>query len=195
MKKSLDPMVKSLLELGPVLAFFVGFFLFKDHVFTIYGVEYKGFIIVTALFIPLIFLTTFLMWYLTGKIPKMQLVTLILVTIFGGMTIWFNDEQFFKMKPTILYLSFALILWVGLLRGQSYLGNLMGEAVEISQKGWQIITRRLAMFFLAMALVNEILWRSFSTELWVTFKTFGAPIAITVFFLAQFSVFNRHKKD
>ena len=99
-EKTISPGLKTALDLGPVLAFFVGYLLMRDRTFTIAGTEYSGFIIVTACFIPLLALTTFLLWRLTGKVSKMQIMTLVLVVVFGGLTVWLNDERFFKMKPS-----------------------------------------------------------------------------------------------
>ena len=111
-KNKIHPLLKMALELGPIIIFFIGYGKIKDQVFVISEREYEGFIVATALFIPLILTTTAILWALTGKLSKMQLMTALLVVIFGGLGIWFNDERFFKMKPTILYLAFSIILFV-----------------------------------------------------------------------------------
>ena len=107
-EKKLNPFVKMALELGPVILFFIGYVRVKDDVFTIGGTEYDGFIVVTAAFIPLVLISTGILWALTGKLSKMQLMTAVLVTLFGGLSVWLNDDRFFKMKPTIIYLMFGV---------------------------------------------------------------------------------------
>jgi len=120
-KKAINPILKMALELGPVLVFFIAYFRLKDQVFTIGGTDYAGFIMVTAAFIPLMVVSTGILWALTGHLSKMQVFTVVLVVLFGGLTVWLNDPKFIKMKPTILYVAFGGTLGVGLLRGQSYL--------------------------------------------------------------------------
>lgn len=161
------------------------YFRFRERTFDIAGTEYSGFILVTAIFIPLIALSTFILYRLTGKIAKMQIMTLVLVVIFGGMTIYFNDERFFKMKPTMIYLLFGGALGVGLLQGKSYLATMMEEAMPLQHEGWMILTKRITGFFFALAIANEIIWRTMSTDAWVTFKTFGLTAAVFLFFMTQ----------
>lgn len=190
--KEINPMVKTALELGPVIAFFVAYLWLKDRVFTIGGAEYGGFILVTAGFIPLMMLSTGILWKLTGKLSKMQVITLLLVVVFGGLSVWLNDDRFFKMKPTIIYVLFAAILGFGLMRGQSYLQHLMEEMMPLAPEGWMILTRRLALFFFGLAVLNEVVWRLMSTEAWVYFKTFGLTAAIFAFFISQGGLFRQY---
>ncbi len=191
-EKPLKSGVKVLLEYGPIIAFFVGYVLLKDRSFSVGGTEYSGFVAVTAMFVPILAMATFFQWRLTGHLSKMQIATLVLVIVFGGLSIWFNDERFFKMKPTMIYLLFAGILGFGLLRGQSYLEAVMDQAMPLQRQGWMILTKRLALFFLALAVANEAIWRTMSTDAWVSFKTFGLPISIFAFFMAQSGVFSRY---
>ena len=190
--KKINPIVKLVLEFGPILLFFIGFSKFKDQVFTIGGTEYSGFIVMTAAFVPVLIATTGILWALTGKLSKMQLATVVLVVIFGGLSVYFNDERFFKTKPTMIYLLFAGILGFGLLRGQSYLKIVMEEALPMQPEGWMILTRRVCAFFAALAVANEVIWRNFSTEIWVDFKTFGLTAALFLFFMTQARVFERY---
>ena len=177
--------VKPLLEFGPVVAFFFAYMRMKEAVYTIGGSDYQGFIVVTALFVPLLLICTAILWRLTGKISPMQIMTVILVTVFGGLTVWLNDARFIKMKPTIIYLIFGGLLGIGLLRGQSYLRVVMQETLPMQDMGWMILTRRVMVFFFGLALLNEVIWRCFSTEIWVYFKTFGLTAALFAFFMMQ----------
>lgn len=194
-KKSINPITKLVLELGPVLLFFVLYLRLRDRTFDVGGTEYSGFILVTAIFVPLIALTTFILYRLTGKLAKMQIVTLVLVAVFGGLTIWFNDERFFKMKPTIIYLLFGGVLGFGLLRGQSYMQYVMEDVMPLQAEGWMKLTQRMTVFFFGLAALNEFVWRTMSTDAWVNFKTFGLTAAIFVFFMSQSNLFVRYAVD
>ena len=194
-EKKINPTVKLVLELGPVVLFFVAYTRIKDQQFDLFGQTYDGFIVTTAAFIPVLLISTGLMWWLSGKLSKMQVMTAVLVLVFGGMSVWFNDERFFKMKPTIIYLIFGGLLGFGLLRGQSYLRYVMDEAMPMREQGWMILTRRLCAFFLGLAVVNELVWRTMSTDTWVNFKTFGLTIAVFAFFIMQASLFNKYSID
>lgn len=194
-ERSVNPWLKIALELGPIAAFFIAYTRLKDQSYVIGGTEYSGFVLVTAGFIPLLVLTTLILWRLTGKLSKMQIVTLVLVVIFGGMTVWLNDERFIKMKPTILYLMFASVLGFGLLRGQSYLETVLEGALPMTREGWMILTRRMALFFAALAVANELVWRLMSEAAWVNFKTFVLTGALFVFFMLQGSLFSKHSTE
>ncbi|OBY26626.1 inner membrane-spanning protein YciB [Leisingera sp. JC1] len=191
-EKKINPTLKMLLELGPIVLFFIGYLKLKDEVFLIGGSEYKGFIVITAAFIPLMVASTLALWKLTGHLSRMQFATLILVVLFGGMSVWFNDDRFIKMKPTMLYLLFGGLLGIGLLRGQSWLKVVMEELMPLKQEGWMILTRRLCAFFFGLAVANELIWRSQSTDTWVYFKTFGLPVAMFAFFMLQGQLFQKY---
>ena len=181
--ENLPKWVKPLLEFGPVLAFFVAYLKMKGTSYTLAGSDYDGFILVTALFVPLLLLCTAILWKLTGKISPMQIMTALLVTVFGGLTVWLNDPQFIKMKPTLIYLIFAGLLGFGLLRGQSYLRLVMQDALPMQAEGWMILTRRFTAAFFGLAMLNEVIWRFFSTETWVYFKTFVLTAVLFGFFM------------
>lgn len=193
--KKLSPLIKMGLELGPIVLFFIGYLKLKDQSFMIGGTSYDGFILVTAAFVPLILISTGLLWWLTGKLSKMQIVTAVLVVVFGGLSVWFNDDRFFKMKPTMIYLLFGGVLGFGLLRGQSYLKYVMEEVMPLQHQGWMILTKRLTVFFLGLAVLNEVVRRTMSTDAWVNFKTFGLTAAVFAFFMTQGGVFQRYAKD
>lgn len=194
-ERKISGWLKMTLELGPVVAFFVAYTRIKDTQFSIAGTDYDGFIVVTAAFIPLLLVCTGILWALTGRLSRMQLVTAVLVVVFGGLSVWFNDERFFKMKPTMIYGIFAGILGVGLLRGRSYLQLVMEEVLPMTQAGWMILTRRVTGFFVALAVLNEIVWRNFSTDAWVNFKTFGLTIGVFLFFMAQSKLFQAYSSN
>lgn len=184
--------VKSALELGPVVGFFVAYLWVKDEVFTFGGTDYDGFIVATAVFIPVILASMGVLWWLTGHISRMQIVTAVLVVVFGGLTVWLNDDRFIKMKPTMVYSLLGGLLAIGLLRGQSYLRVVMGELLPMEHEGWMILTRRMTGFFFLLAASNEIIWRTQSTEVWVYFETFVLTGATFVFFIAQAGLIQKY---
>ncbi len=184
--------LKLLLEIGPLVVFFGAFQWFRDAPVTVGGMEYQAIVVATALFIPAILVSLAVSWRLTHTLPRMAVVTAVVVVLFGGLTIWLNDDTFIKMKPTIVNGLFALGLGVGLLQGRSYLKYLMGEALPLDDEGWMIFTRRWALFFVFLAVLNEVIWRSMSTEFWVNFKTFG-NLPLTIAFMAvQWPMLKRH---
>lgn len=193
--KTIPGWLKTTLELGPVLGFFVAYLWFKDETFTVGGTEYDGFIAVTAGFIPVILACTGILWWLTGKLSHMQVVTAVLVTVFGGLSVWLNDERFIKMKPTLIYALFAAVLGFGLWRGRSYLSMVLAEAFPMTEAGWMALTRRMTWFFVALAVSNEIVWRTMSNDVWVYFETFGLPAAMFAFFIAQAGLIRDHTPE
>ena len=193
--KNIQPWVKTALEMGPVILFFIFFSKLKKNEYLLLGETYEGFIVATALFIPVLLIATAILYFLTGKLSKMQVFTAVLVVVSGGLGIWFNDEKFFKMKPTMIYLLFGGILGFGLFKGQSYLQVVMDGALPMSRDGWMILTKRFMYFFFGLALANEIIWRSLSTDIWVNFKTFGLPLAMFVFFITQAKVISKYSTE
>lgn len=191
-EKQVSPAVKIGLELGPVLLFFLGYISTRGQSYQIGETEYDAFILLTAAFIPLMALATFVLWKLSGRLSRLQLVTLVMVILFGGLTVWLNDERFFKMKPTAVYSIFAALLFIGLARGQSWLELVMEGALPLTHEGWIVLTRRLALMFAGMALANEFVWRTMSTDAWVNFRTFVLPLALFGFFIAQGKLFERY---
>jgi intracellular septation protein len=184
--------LKPALEFGPIAGFFIAYLLLKDRVYTFGGTDYDGFVVVTAGFIPVFLLSMALLWKLTGHLSKMQVVTAVLIVIFGGLSVWFNDGAFFMMKPTIIYMIFVAILGTGLLTGRSYLQFVLDGALPLTDRGWMILTRRLTLVFLALAVLNELVWRTQSEEFWVYFKTFGLTAAVFLFFMTQGRLFDEH---
>lgn len=193
--KETKPWVKPALEIGPVLLFFAVFMLFRDRQVTVFGQAYSGFIFATLIFVPVLALSTFLLWRVTGKLSPMQIATLVLVILFGGLSVWLNDPRFFKMKPTLIYLIFAIILAVSLLARRNWLQLVLSEALPMDARGWHKLTWRMMLAFVGLALANEIVWRTMSETTWVYFKTFGLPLILMAFLMANAGLFRDHALD
>ena len=190
-ERTVNPILKQVLELGPTVAYFVIYLRIKDDTFLLGGTEYSGLIVAMLIFIPILFAAMGILWAMTGKLSRMQIFTAFMVIFFGGLTAYFNDERFFKMKTTIVYGLFAVILGFGLLRGRSYLEWVMNEFLPMQTEGWMILTRRITVLFIALAVANEIIWRTQSTEVWVWLETWAFPIAMMVFLWSQIYVLQR----
>lgn len=188
----INPVLKQVLELGPTLIFFLVYMRIKDESFQFGDVTYSGFIVAALILVPLLLVSIAALWWLTGTLSRMQIFVAMMVVFFGGLTAWFNDESFFKMKTTIVYGSFALILGAGLGRGKSLLQWVMSEALPMKPEGWMILTRRLALMFAALAIANEVIWRTQSTELWVKLETFAMPAVLFLFLMLQFAMLSRY---
>ena len=190
--RPVNPILKQALELGPTLLFFLVYLRIKERSFEIGGTEYSGFIVATLALVPLLLVAMAALWWLTGKLSRMQVFTALMVVVFGGLTAWFNDESFFKMKTTIVYGVFAVLLGGGLLWGRSTLEWVMGELLPMRHEGWMILTRRLALMFAALAIANEVIWRTQSTELWVTIETFAFAVVLVLFLWGQIMALQSH---
>lgn len=190
-EKTINPVLKQVLELGPTVAFFVLYLRIRDDVFTFGGTEYTGFIVATIVFVPILLAAMGVLWFLTGQLSRIQVFTAFMVIFFGALTAWFNDERFFKMKTSIVNGMFAVILGIGLLRGKSLLQWIMGDMMPMEPEGWMILTRRLAIAFAVLAVANEIVWRTMSTDAWVKIETFGFPLALFVFLWSQIVVLQK----
>lgn len=184
-ERKINGLLKQVLELGPTIAFFLIYMKIKDHTYTLGGIEYSGFIVAALIFIPILLVAMLMLWGLSGKISRMQLFTAFMVIFFGGLTAYFNDERFFKMKTSIVYGFMAALLLIGLARGQSWLQVVLGEFLPMQRAGWMILTKRLTGMFIALAIANELIWRNMSTEMWVKLETFAMPIALMLFLWYQ----------
>lgn len=191
-EKDVNPILKQVLELGPTLVFFLMYLRMRDQSYTIAGTEYSGFIMATVAFVPVLLIAMGILWYLTGKLSRMQIFTAFMVIFFGGLTAYFNDERFFKMKTTLVYGFFAVILGIGLLQKKSYLAFVLSDALPMAQEGWMILTKRLTGMFAALAVGNEIIWRTMSTDAWVKIETFGFPILLFAFLWSQFAALQKY---
>ena len=132
-------------------------------------------------------------YILEKKIPIMPTVGAAIVLLFGGLTIYFDNEVFFKMKPTIINLLFAIILYGGILINKPLLKYLLGAALKLEEEGWKILTQRWIGFFIALAVLNEFVWRTQSTDIWVNFKVFGILPITFIFTMTQFPLIKKYQ--
>ena len=191
-EKDINPILKQVLELGPTLVFFLLYLRMRDNTYSFGGTDYSGFIVATIAFVPVLLVAVGALWFLTGKLSRMQMFTAFMVIFFGALTAYFNDERFFKMKTTLVYGVFAALLSIGLVQGKSYLAYVLSDALPMAQEGWMILTRRLTMMFAALAVGNEIIWRTMSTDAWVKIETFGFPIILFGFLWLQFAALQKY---
>ena len=132
-------------------------------------------------------------YVLEKKIPIMPTLGAGIVLIFGGLTIYFNDETFIKMKPTIINAVFAIILYGGIIFKKPLLKYLLGAALKLEEEGWKILTQRWIAFFIALAVLNEVVWRTQTTDLWVNFKVFGILPITFIFTMSQFPLIKKYQ--
>jgi intracellular septation protein len=192
-ERRVHPLLKIVLEIGPIAIFFLAYrWAPVPEGLDAAERQLEQILFSTKVFIPTILASLGLSYALTRKLPRMAVITAIVVVIFGGLTLILKNDTFVKMKPTILYCIFAGILAFGLARGQSYLKYLMEELLPMEREGWMKLTRRFVVFYLILAIINEIVWRGFGTDAWVNFRTFVLPIANFGFIMAQVPMFQRY---
>jgi intracellular septation protein len=192
--KDLNPFLKMALELGPLAVFFLGN-AYGDALARIVpalGALGGRLFIGTALFIVATLVALAASFALTRRLPIMPFVTGIVVLVFGGLTLWLQNDEFIKMKPTIVNALFGSALLGGLLFGRPLLGYVFDTVFKLDDEGWRKLTFRWGIFFFALAVLNEIVWRSFSTDAWVNFKVFGIMPLTVIFTLTQMSLIQRH---
>ena len=195
-KKEEHTPTKSILEFVPLVTFFLAYYYFPNsNNLTGEELSVEKIIFATKVFVPILLFASLLSYLILRTISKMSLITALLVIFFGALTIWFRDPTFIKMKPTIIYLSFASILIIGLMRNKSLLQSLMGSTLALEERGWIILTKRIIIFFISLAFLNELVWRYFGQDQWVNFKTFGMPILSLLFFAFQYRLFQKHLID
>jgi intracellular septation protein len=190
-KRELNPILKLVLDLGPLLLFFLAnsrpaLFLPLVSPMLPAGMasgEHIGIFVATAVFMVAVVTAFAISYALTRHLPLMPLVTAVIVLIFGSTTLILRDEMFIKLKPTIIYVLFGTVLLGGLPFGRSLLGMVFDSVFHLTETGWRKLTVRWALFFFALALLNEIVWRSQSTDVWVSFKVF-AVLPLTLAFAA-----------
>jgi len=173
---------KLLIDIGPLVVFFI--------FYTRSGLQASILPLMIATVIAVLF-----SYILEKKIPIMPTVGAGIVLIFGGLTIYFDNEVFIKMKPTIINLIFAIILYGGMLVKKPLLKILLGAALRLEEEGWRILTYRWIGFFIALAVLNEIVWRTQTTDIWVNFKVFGILPITFIFTMTQFPLIKKHQID
>ncbi len=192
-ERHINPILKLVLEVGPIAVFFLAYrWAPVPDGLSDTERQLEQILFSTKVFVPTILLSLLASWLLTRKLPKMAVITAVVVTVFGGLTLILRDDTFVKMKPTILYGIFAGILGFGLLRGQSYLKYLMDELIPMRDEGWMKFTGRFVAFYLLLAVLNEVVWRVYGTDTWVNFRTFVLPAANFLFIMAQVPLFQRY---
>ena len=187
--KHLKPVLKLALEVGPLVVFFMAN-AYSDR----FGVPHERRIFAaTAVFIVATVVALAVHYILVRKLPIMPLVSGAVVIVFGGLTLWLEDELFIKLKPTIVNTLFGLVLLAGLYFGKPLLAVVLDSVFELTDEGWRKLTFRWAMFFFVLAALNEIVWRTQTTDFWVSFKVFGIMPLTVVFALAQTPLLMRHE--
>jgi intracellular septation protein len=193
-KKEINPFLKLALELGPLGVFFFGN-AYGDRLATAIpplGALGGRLFVGTALFIVATLIALTASFVLTRRLPIMPFVTGIVVLVFGGLTLWLQNDEFIKMKPTIVNALFGSALLGGLLFGRPLLGYVFDSVFKLDDEGWRKLTFRWGIYFFALAVLNEIVWRSFSTDFWVSFKVFGIMPLTVLFTLTQMRLIQRH---
>ena len=173
------PLFKLATELGPLLVFFVA------------NAKFNLFV-ATGAFMVAIVAAMIASYLVTRHVPIMALVTGVIVIVFGTLTLVLHDETFIKLKPTIIYGLFAAVLGGGLLFGRSFIAIMFDQMFNLTPEGWRALTFRWALFFLAMAVLNEIVWRTQTTNFWVDFKVFGVTPLVMIFAMTQMPLIKRY---
>ena len=171
---------KLLIDIGPLAVFFI--------FYSRSGLQASILPFMLATVIAVLF-----SYILEKKIPIMPTVGAGIVLLFGGLTIYFDNDIFFKMKPTIINVLFAVILYGGILINKPFLKYLLGAALKLEETGWRILTQRWIGFFIALAILNEIVWRTQSTDVWVNFKVFGILPITFIFTMTQFPLIKKYQ--
>ncbi|MEO0978290.1 MAG: septation protein A [Pseudomonadota bacterium] len=193
-RKELSPLLKLALELGPLGVFF----LFNSRgaqiaeAFPVLQIIGEPIFLATAAFMVAITISLTVSLWLTRRLPIMPLVSGVVVLVFGALTLWLHDELFIKLKPTIVNCLFGSVLLGGLFFGKALLGYVFDSAFRLTDEGWRKLTFRWGIFFFVLAAINEIVWRSFSTDFWVSFKVFGIMPITLVFTLTQLPLIQKY---
>ena len=166
-------------EYGPLIVFFITYYISDLFVAT------ASIMIATAVALALSYL-------FDRYIPTLPVITACIIGVFGGLTLWLQDETFIKMKPTIIQAIFGTVLIAGLVAKRLFLKSLMGAAWHLTDEGWKVLTIRFAVFFFVLAILNEVVWRTQSTEVWVNFKVFGLMSLTIIFIFTQLSLLKRY---
>ena len=178
-KPQLNPLLKMALDLGPLVLFF-------------FANSHYGIFVATATFMVAVLAALAVSYVMTRQLPIMPVVTAIIVVVFGGLTLILHDATFIKVKPTIIYALFGAVLIGGLVFNKPLLGVVFDSLFNLTEEGWRKLTLRWAIFFLVLAVLNEIVWRNTSTNVWVDFKVFGVMPLTLVFGALQVPLLKRY---
>jgi intracellular septation protein len=199
-KAQLNPALKLALDIGPLLLFFLANS--RPALFLpLFGPllparvtsgEHIGIFVATAVFMTTVVVALVISYALTRHLPIMPVITAVIVLVFGSLTLVLHDEQFIKLKPTIIYLLFGGVLLGGLALGKPLLGTVFDSVFHLTEEGWRKLTLRWALFFFALAALNEIIWRTQTTDFWVSFKVFGVLPLTFLFAALQFPLMSKY---
>ena len=178
-RKPIDPVVKLALEFAPLVIFFLANGRF-------------GIFAATGVFMVAIFVALGISYALSRTLPIMAVVSAAVVLVFGSLTLFLHDDTFIKIKPTIIYVLFGAVLLGGLSFGKSFLGVVFDSLFHLTEEGWRKLTLRWALFFFALAVLNEIVWRNTSTDVWVNFKVFGVVPLTLIFGALQYPLLRKY---
>jgi intracellular septation protein len=199
-KKQLNPFLKLALDIGPLLLFFVANAkpaLFEPWLAPLIPEAVQtgarsGIFVATAVFMVAIVAALVISYVLTRHLPMMAMVSAVIVLVFGGATLILQNDTFIKIKPTIIYLLFAGTLFGGMVLRKPLLATVFDQVFHLTEEGWRKLTIRWALFFLALAVLNEIVWRTQTTDTWVTFKVFGVTPLTFIFAALQYPLLMKH---
>jgi intracellular septation protein len=181
-KPQLNPGLKLALDIGPLVLFFVANARF-------------GIFAATAAFMAAVLIALGITYYLTRHVAIMPVVTAVVVLVFGGLTLVLHDEVFIKLKPTIIYVLFGGVLLGGLIFNKPFLGIVLDSVFKLTDEGWRKLTWRWVWFFFALAVLNEIVWRTQSTDFWVNFKVFAVLPITLLFGAAQYPLLMKYSAE
>ncbi|MGI9366177.1 MAG: septation protein A [Rhizobiaceae bacterium] len=196
-QKEINPSLKLALEIGPVVLFVLSYN-FGDRLISLFNLGdpfSKPIFLATAVIMVSTLIAIALSWSITRTLPIMPIVTAVVVSIFGGLTLYLQDDLFIKLKPTIINTMFGTILIGGMIFGRSFLKTVMGPAFQLDEEGWNKLTWRWGLFFLVLAVVNEIVWRNFSESFWVGFKFWGMTGLTMAFVASQIPMMMQHSTE
>ena len=193
-KAPINPLLKLALEIGPLMVFFFANARGERIAAAVPSLAALGgpIFIATALFMAATLISLALSYVLTRTLPIMPLVSGAIVLVFGALTLWLHNDTFIKMKPTIINTLFGAVLLIGLAFGRSFLRIVFDAAVQLDEPGWRKLTIRWGVFFLFLAVLNEVVWRNFSTDTWVAFKVWAVMPITVLFTFAQLPLMMRH---